>query len=192
MLEEVVSSENTNTPIPYPKSEHANGQSPVVDNIPAEIIEQTIIELVKKYLEANESENEIAIQITPEIKNVISNIISLTPDTLTDIEKAISEIVKDGRIDIKDVPNLNVVVQKIYQSIYSLKNIKFDAKKRAEITSTSLKYLIHLFVLERKIKIEDDKQAEFFALTDALIDSCISLLSFSKSLKRNVCFKKLF
>ena len=180
-----------------PTTEHKSEvPEPVItsptDNIISNIVEQTFIDLVKKTLENEEIKKKISIQLTPEVTSVINNIISLTPNTLTDIEKAISEIVKDGRIDSKDVPNLIVVVQKIYQSIYSLKNVKFDAKKRAEITSTSLKYLIHLLVLERKIKIEDDKQAEFLALTDALIDSCISLLSFSKSLKRNVCFKKLF
>jgi hypothetical protein len=187
MSEEIVSSENISSPSPAPES-----QPSPVDNIAAEIVEQTIVDLVKKYLINDDLKNELGIQITPEITSVINNIISLTPNTLTDIEKAVSEIVKDGRIDSKDIPNLIVVVQKIYQTIYSLKNVKFDARKRAEITSSSLKYLIHLLVLERKIKIEQDKQSDFLAQTDALIDSCISLLSFSKSLKKRGCFKKLF
>jgi hypothetical protein len=97
---------------------------------------------------------------------------------LTDIEKATIQIIKDSKIDSKDIPNLIVVIQRIYQFIYSLKNVKFDAKKRADITGTSLKYILHLLVLERKIKIDEEKQEEFFTQTDALIDSCIGLLSF--------------
>jgi hypothetical protein len=197
MLEEVNSSENISAPPPSPcSSPETLHQTCLVENIntPVEILEQTVVELVKKYLEVDvdEAKNEIGIQITPEIIRVINNIISLTPNTLTDIEKAIVEIVKDGRIDSKDIPNLIVVVQIIYQTIYNLKNVKFDAKKRADITSTSLKYLVHILVLEKKIKIHEDNQSEFLAQTDALIDSCISLLSFSKSLKTKGCFKKLF
>ena len=182
MSESVVSNENVGIP-------------PVVtdaSNIIVDIIEQTFIDLVKKSLENEDMKKKISIPLTPEVTSVINNIISLTPNTLNDIEKATIEIIKDGKIDSKDIPNLVVVIQRIYQFIYSLKSVKFDTKKRADVTSTSLKYLVHLLVLERKIKIEDEKQTEFFTQTDALIDSCISLLSYSKTLQTKGCFKKLF
>ena len=175
------------TPSPSPVPE-ANPLE-ITTNIVSNIIEQTFVDLVKKSLENEEIKKKIAIPLTPEVTNVINNIISLTPNTLTDIEKATIQIIKDGKIDSKDIPNLIVVIQRIYQFIYSLKNVKFDAKKRADITSTSLKYLLHLLVLERKIKIDEEKQEEFFTQTDALIDSCIGLLSFPKSLKTKGCFK---
>lgn len=175
------------TPSPSPVPE-ANPLE-ITTNIVSNIIEQTFVDLVKKSLENEEIKKKIAIPLTPEVTNVINNIISLTPNTLTDIEKATIQIIKDGKIDSKDIPNLIVVIQRLYQFIYSLKNVKFDAKKRADITSTSLKYLLHLLVLERKIKIDEEKQEEFFTQTDALIDSCIGLLSFPKSLKTKGCFK---
>lgn len=175
------------TPSPSPVPE-ANPLE-ITTNIVSNIIEQTFVDLVKKSLENEEIKKKIAIPLTPEVTNVINNIISLTPNTLTDIEKATIQIIKDGKIDSKDIPNLIVVIQRLYQFIYSLKNVKFDAKKRADITATSLKYLLHLLVLERKIKIDEEKQEEFFTQTDALIDSCIGLLSFPKSLKTKGCFK---
>ena len=176
---------------PVVKTEVTSSPTPITDasNIVVAIIEQTFADLVKKSLENEEMKKKITIPLTPEVTSVINNIISLTPNTLTDIEKATIEIIKDGKIDSKDIPNLIVVIQRIYQFVYSLKNVKFDAKKRADITSTSLKYILHLLVLERKIKIDEDKQADFFIQTDALIDSCISLLSFPKSLKTKGCFK---
>ena len=176
------------TPTPTPSPSPINPVEIVVSNI----IEQTFVDLVKKSLENEEMKKKISIPLTPEVTNVINNIISLTPNTLTDIEKATIQIIKDGKIDSKDIPNLIVVIQRIYQFIYSLKNTKFDAKKRADITSTSLKYILHLLVLERKIKIDEDKQADFFIQTNALIDSCIGLLSFSKTLKTKGCLKKIF
>lgn len=167
------------------KEEEAKQSEPIT-------LEKTFVDLVKKSLVDEEIKKKITIQLTPEVTSVINNIISLTPNTLTDIEKATIEIIKDGKIDSKDIPNLIIVVQRIYQFIYSLKNMRFDAKKRADVTCELLKFLIHLLVVGEKIKLDADKQAEFFILTDALIDSCISLLSYSKTLKTKVCFKKLF
>jgi len=68
--------------------------------------------------------------------------------------------------------------------------MKLDAKKRAHITGEFLKYLIHLLVLERKIKIDGDpaKILEFYTQVNALIDSCVELLSYSKSIKVKKCF----
>lgn len=158
----------------------------------SEIIEQTFLDLIKKSIENEEMKKQISIEINPEVISVINNIISLTPNALTDIEKVTIEIIKDGKIDSKDVPNLIVIIKKIYQTIYSLKTVKLDTKKRADITATILKYVLHLLVLERKIKVDEDKQVEFLRQTDLLIDSCISLLSYSKLIKTKGCFKKLF
>lgn len=161
-------------------------------NIIFNIVEETFIDLVKKSLENEDIKNKFSIKLTSEITSIINNIISITPNTLTDIEKAVVEIIKDGKIDSKDIPNIIVVIQRIYQFIYSLKSIKLDAKKRADITGELMKYLIHILVLERKIKIEQDKQSEFLTQTNVLIDSCVDLLSYSKSLKTKGCIKKIF
>lgn len=151
--------------------------------------EQIFVDIVKKSLENEDIKNKITIKLNVDVIKIINNIITLSPNTLTDIEKAIVEIVKDGKIDSKDIPNLIVVIQRIYQFIYSIKSLKFDSKKRSEITSTSLKFFLHLLVLERKIKIDEDKEVEFLTQTDNLIDSCISLLSYSKSLRIKGCIK---
>lgn len=152
----------------------------------------TFIEIVKSTLLNEETKNKISIKLTPEIINIINKIISLTPDTLNDIEKAAIEIIKDGKIDTNDIPQFIIVVQKIYQIVYNIKDIKIDAKKRSEFTATFLKFVIHLLVQERKIKIDNDKQEEFLKSCDILIDSCVGLLSFPKSLKTKGCLKKFF
>ena len=156
-------------------------------NVIVKIVEENLVDLAKKYIEDEDMKKKLSITLTPEITNIINNIISITPNTLNDIEKVVVEIVKDDRIDSKDVPNLIVVIQRLYQFIYSLKNVKFDAKKRAEITCGSLKYLLHILVIENKIKIEEMKQTEFLTQTDDLIDACISLLNFSKAIKSRGC-----
>lgn len=183
-----------NAPTPAPSPVPESNPIEITTTIVSNIIEQTFVDLVKKSLENEDMKKKITITLTPEVTRVINNIISLTPNTLTDIEKAIIEIIKDGKIDSNDIPNLIVVVQRIYQFIYSLKSMKFDAKKRAEITGELLKYLIHLLVLEGKIKIDEDPEKihKFYTQVNALIDSCIELLSYSKVLKTKGCLKKIF
>ena len=123
---------------------------------------------------------------------MINNIISLVPNTLIDIENAAIEIIRDGKIDVKDIPHFIILLQIIYKNIYSLKGFNFGSKKSAEFALTSLKYIIHLLVLERKIKMDEDKQTECLTQIDTLIDSCVSLLIFSKTIKVKGCFKKIF
>lgn len=161
-------------------------------DISIDIIQKSFIDILKNAILNDEIKQKISIKLTTDMINVINKIISLTPNILSDIEKSAIEIIKDGKIDSKDIPQFINIVQKIYQVIYSLKDIKLDAKKRYELTTTTLKFMIHLLVIERKIKIDIDKQEEFLKNCDTLIDSCIGLLSFSKSLKTKGCLNKLF
>jgi len=154
--------------------------------------EQALIDLVKIAIINEDIKNKISIKLTPDIINLINNIIKLSPGSLNDIEKSVKDVIKDGKIDTKDVPNLIVIIQSLYRIIYSIKTTKFDSKKRAEATSTTLKFIIHLLVLERKIEIPEEKQSEFLSNIDILIDNCCELLSLSKLIKTKGCFKKLF
>jgi len=128
------------------------------------------------------------VNLTPELIATIKNILSVSPDTFNDIEKAIGDIIKDGKIDSKDIPQFMIVVQKIYQIVYSLK----DTKKHSEMTCSVLKFVVHLLVLERKIIIDEDKETQFLTDCDLLIDACIGLLNFPKSIKTKGCLQKLF
>ena len=161
-------------------------------NVAVTIIKETFVELIKKILLSDEEKKKYSITLTSENLDVINKIISLTPNTFNDIEKAIKDIISDGKINSNDVPQLIVLVQRVYHVIYELKNTKFDSKKRAEISANVIKFIIHVLVEERKIKIEKANEEEFYKQTNLLIDSCVSLLSFPKSIKTKGCLKGLF
>jgi hypothetical protein len=143
-------------------------------------------------LSNDDLKNKLSVKLTSNDIILINNIISLTPNSLKDINESIHKIIIDNKIDTKDVPSLLIVIQVLYRSIYSLRNIKLDAKKRAESTANILKFIIHLLVLEKKIVINDDKQQLFLSEIDTLIDTSVELLSLSKSLKTKGCFKIKF
>jgi hypothetical protein len=146
-------------------------------NVILEISEKTLLILVNESLSSEEIKNKLSIKLSSQDISFISKIISLTPDALNDVEKALNDIIKDGKIDSKDIPQFIVIIQRIYQIIY---NFKLDSKKCMEMTSTILKYIVHLLVLE------------FLKESDALIDACVGLLSFPKSIKIKGCLKRFF
>ena len=186
-------------PVPVPQEVAPQEPVPVTQEVaPQESVPatqetipiQTFTDIVKNLIESELMNEKNKIKLTPEAKNIINNLLTLSPNTLNDIEKSIIDIVKDDKIDSNDIPNLIVVIQRIYQFIYSLKTVKFDYKKRAEITSISLKYLIHVLVLLDKVNVSEDKKESFLIQTDVLVDSCVGLLSFSKNIKTPGCFRK--
>ena len=155
-------------------------------NVEQVVLVQTFVDIVKIFIDKK------SILITTQATDVINKIIDMTPNTLNDFEKAMVEVIKDGKIDSKDIPYLINIVQRIYEFIYSLKNMKFDIKKRADIVGEILKFIVQILVTEKKIKIDEDKQREFYLLINALIDSCVGLLYYSQSLKTPKCFKRIF
>lgn len=161
-------------------------------NIIVTMIEYSLSDIIKNILLSDEQKKKYSIIIDEENIAIINKVISLTPNTFNDIEKSVKEVIKDGKINTNDIPQLIILVQRIYQVVYEIKNTKFDTTKRAEITSKILKFIIHVLVQERKIKIEKNEEEEFFKQTDLLIDSCVGLLSFPKTIKTKGCLKSLF
>ena len=149
---------------------------------------KTLLEL----LVSEEIKKKVNFPLNDNVTDVINKVLKHTPDFLNDIEKTFVEIFKDNKIDSNDVPNLIILLQKLYELIYKSKDIKLDSKKSAEVCGSVLKFIIHVLVEERKIKLDEDKKAAFLELIDKLIESCISLLGFSKIIKTSSCLKKIF
>lgn len=148
---------------------------------------KTLLEL----LVSEEIKKKVNFPLNDNVTDVINKVLKHTPDFLNDIEKTIVEIFKDNKIDSNDVPNLIISLQKLYKLIYKSKDIKLDSKKSAEVCESVLKFIIRVLVEERKIKLDEDKKAAFLELIDKLIESCISLLVFSKIIKTSSCLKKI-
>ena len=55
-----------------------------------------------------------------------------------------------------DIPNIISLIEKLYQILYSLKDVKIKKEKIAEIFSNILKILFHYMILEKKIEINND------------------------------------
>ena len=155
-------------------------------------VEETFVEIITKLLLNEELKNKYTIILSNINIDIISKIISQSPYLFNEFEKSIKEIIKDGKINSSDIPQLIILVQQIYQSLYNLKNLKLDSNKRTELTSNIFKFLILILIKERKIIIDENNEENFLKVTYLLIDSCISLLSFSKIIKTKGCVKSIF
>ena len=149
------------------------------------------VKMIIESLVSYECKTKPNIQLDEKTQSIINKLLKFSPGVLTEIETVFIEIVKDNKIDSNDIPNLIILVQKLYELIYKAKDIHLDSEKTAEVCGTILKFLVHKLVEERKIKIDEANQDVFFLMTDKLIDSCVSLLKFPKLVKGAGCLKKI-
>jgi hypothetical protein len=151
-------------------------------------------QLVESSIIMIETKSSIGIKLTPEIVTIIHKLLNLENDIniFDDLEKLIFGIIKDNKINVKEVPQLIIIIQKLYQTIYSLKikGIKINSRYCAIITETCLKYIYHLLVFKNKIILDEHEKPIFLGETNELIESCISLLKFPKAIKVKGCFLK--
>ena len=207
IVESVESVETMNTVI----EENANAPVETIDNSveiadPLQIIEDIKHEVE---MEIREKIDEVIVVKIPvnlvdlvkeEIKqkthilnkeyiDILNSLVNTSPHLLHDIEKAMFEIMKDGKIDSNDIPYLITIIQKLYEFLFSLKIKNMSTEKRAAICAEVIKFIVMVLIKERRIKVEHSKQEIFLGQFNALMDSCVTLLSLQSGLiSRGCCF----
>ena len=152
-----------------------------IDEVITIQIPKNLIDLVKEEIK---QKTHI---LNKEYIDILNSLVSISPNLLNDIEKAMIEIMKDGKIDSNDIPYLITIIQKLYEFMFSLKIEKMSTEKRAAICAEIIKFIVHVLIKERRIKVDPDKQDAFLSQFNALMDSCISLLSLQSELKSKGC-----
>jgi hypothetical protein len=130
--------------------------------------------------------------LNKEYIDILNSLVSISPNLLNDIEKAMFEIMKDGKIDSNDIPYLITIIQKLYEFMFSLKIEKISTEKRSAICAEVIKFIVHVLIKERRIKVEPSKQDAFLSQFNALMDSCVSLLSLQSELISKGCCSCFF
>jgi hypothetical protein len=161
----------------------------IKEEIKEKINEVIAIQIPKNLLDLVKEEIKQKTHIlNKEYIDILNSLVSISPNLLNDIEKAMFEIMKDGKIDSNDIPYLITIVQKLYEFMFSLKIEKISTEKRAAICAEIIKFIVHVLIKERRIKVDPNKQDVFLSQFNTLMDSCISLLSLqSELLSRGCC-----
>jgi len=130
--------------------------------------------------------------LNKEYIDILNSLVSISPNLLNDIEKAMFEIMKDGKIDSNDIPFLITIIQKLYEFMFSLKIEKMSTEKRSAICAEVIKFIVHVLIKERRIKVDPNKQDAFLIQFNTLMDSCVSLLSLQSELISKGCCSCFF
>ena len=88
-----------------------------IDQVIAIQIPKNLVDLVKEEIK---QKTHI---LNKEYIDILNSLVNKSPDLLNDIEKAMFEIMKDGKIDSNDIPYLITIIQKLYEFMYSYKLI---------------------------------------------------------------------
>jgi hypothetical protein len=147
-----------------------------------QVEEKSLSEIISFY-----KENKSTDKLTSEEFEVLQKIIEKTPTIMDELEKSITEVIKNNNINIHDFPEFIVVVQILYERIYNLKLSKIDNEKCANFCATLLKFIVYVLFEERKINIVEEDKAEFLTKLNNIIDSCSHLLKFPKVLQYEKC-----
>ena len=161
----------------------------VVKEEATNVVLKTISDLFLEFIKTSNNSN---IVLSKESIDILNKIINLSPNFLDDVEKSLLEVIKDGKIDSNDLPHLILLIQKLYETIYKIKDMKLDSKTRTVICSEVLKNIAYFLIKERRIPIDEENSDLLLEQINALIDSCVGLLSFSKSIKVKGCLRSLF
>ena len=156
-----------------------------IDEVITVQIPVNLVDLVKEEIKQK------AHILNKEYIDILNSLVGKSPKLLNDIEKSMFEIMKDGKIDSNDIPFLITIIQKLYEFLFSLKIKNMQTEKRAAICAEIIKFIVHVLIKERRIKVDPNKQEIFLSQFNALMDSCISLLSLQSGLlSRGCCFGK--
>ena len=156
---------------------------------------QTIAQILLDTLIDNEKLSKFKkgfnISITDKQLKLITSIISANPDLFKEIEDILKNIIRDNKIDSKDIPDIMMLLQKIYEIIHDLKDLKLNVEKCTETISILVKFVINVLIEEEIIKIDSDIRSGIQENLNKLIDVSMNLILLTTKMKPNFC-KDLF
>ena len=147
-----------------------------------EEVMKTFVQLVENFLNKQEKTN---IKLTPEIQKYFLILCKESPDLFGDFEQTLKKIISDDRINTKDIPDILVLVSKVYKVINENKGIPMIEPYEL------IKILLHLTFV---VYIETNRVNNSQLLLDLLqiIDSSIELIKLTPIKNINTKFFNCF
>ena len=134
---------------------------------------RTLVKVLRMVLNHTDSLDKYSFVITPDIRIILDKLIE--HDTYFDeFELVLKEIIKDGKIDAKDVPRIMILLSDLYVRS-QIMNVPFDENTCGYI----LKIIFNIAVKEGLIKINDDELALMKCVYN-IIEMSVKLLQMGK------------
>jgi len=147
--------------------------------------EKSLLEVIKNLLVTNKDKiGTFSVKLTPDMIKYINILLENNPSFFKETESSLNTIISDNTINIKDIPEILVLVNKLYSLIYNTKAIG-KGTDYYEIVKTLFHVILVVYIQTHNI--QNDKLTEPIL---KLIDACIDLIKLQKHLKPIKC--KLF
>ena len=131
------------------------------------------------------TKNLVSITLSESEINILKELISKSPTSLDDINNCILEIIKDGKIDVMDIPPLIKIIKHIY--ILSHQQINIKVSDLVVSIGSILKYILQIVLVKNNLS-----SPELLQTCNGLIDIVVEMIKLQSSLKTKTCFLKLW
>ena len=138
--------------------------------------------LIQQLLQFEMNKNISNIQLNEKEISIIKFLSTNAPDYLNGVKTCLLEIIKDGKIDSKDIPQFIMLIKNIYTLFHTHKEININI---APTVGSILKYIIHIILNKCNIT-----NPELINCCDSLVNICIEMIELQSSLTTKTCFFK--
>lgn len=161
--------------------------APLTIIIPEEVVpsaEISIITLLKNYITNGTNVSNITFKLNDEKSAFFFKLMKQFPEFFKDMEDILKNIVQDNVIDSKDIPQIIILIKKLYGLMHELRDTKITANQIAEFSSYIVKMIIYICVDEKIIEVEDSNKESFFVTVNHVIVSCLELLQLAEQVSQ--------
>ena len=130
---------------------------------------KTLAAILQIALLQSDGLDKYSVTITPEVKNILAQLME-HDKYFDEFETALNEIIKDGKIDARDVPRIMVLLADLYTRMRTMK-IDFNENTCGDV----LKMLFNIALKEDLIKINDEDM-ELMQCVYSIVDMSIRLM----------------
>ena len=130
---------------------------------------KTLAAILQIALLQSDGLDKYSVTITPEVKNILAQLME-HDKYFDEFETALNEIIKDGKIDARDVPRIMVLLADLYTRMRTMK-IEFNENTCGDV----LKMLFNIALKEDLIKINDEDM-ELMQCVYSIVDMSIRLM----------------
>jgi len=151
-----------------------------------EIISFSLI-IIPKYLD-KELINSTLYNLDDKSIILLKKILKYYPDVIESSKNILVSIIDDGKIDMKDIPKMIMLINRLYVIIYKMKKYHnfLNTQITSEIAGKIIRFIIYVLLEEGIINIEQAKKEEFVNLTNTLIDTITKLYTIPKLTKNDI------
>ena len=115
-------------------------------------IQKTILQLLVNLLSQNDDKlNNINIHVTPEMRNYLLVVCKEYPEFFATVESTLKNIISDNKIDTKDIPDILILISKLYVIIRQHKH-ELNKLEPNEVVKTLLHILFVLYLQNNNVQ----------------------------------------